>query len=293
MIYITFITFSILRGLNAIAVKMAQKDNVKKLHDSIYFTILFSFFQLVFLFLIPPYNRLTIKLDMLLYPACFAIFYLISYVLLMGALKEGPTSLTNVIYSFQSIVPVVLGLIIWNETIGIFQFFGLVLFMFILFLFNKGSYSEGNKSKKITLKWVLLASFCTLSVGIAVIFTKQYMLTYDGFIIEYLILYNAFVVMLGIPYILISTMKYKQKLILNKKFLFFTASPALITDITNIIYMLYITKFKSAFFFPLMSILNIVSIVLFSWIFLKEKISKSAYIGIILSFLAIYLLGIK
>ena len=54
MIYFTFFAFSILRGLNAIAVKMAQKGHIKNLHDSIYFTILFSFFQLVFIFLIPP-----------------------------------------------------------------------------------------------------------------------------------------------------------------------------------------------------------------------------------------------
>jgi hypothetical protein len=50
MIYFTFFAFSALRGLNAIAVKMAQKDYIKNLHDSIFFTILFSFFQLVFLF---------------------------------------------------------------------------------------------------------------------------------------------------------------------------------------------------------------------------------------------------
>jgi len=293
MIYLTFFVFSVLRGLNAIAVKMAQKDYVKKLHDSIYFTILFSFFQLIFLFLIPPLNGYTFRLDMLVYPGFFAIFYLISYVLLMNALKEGPTSLTNVIYSFQSIVPIVVGLIIWKENIGIFQFIGLILFIVVLFLFNNGSYSQGTITKKITLKWALLASFCTLAVGIAVIFTKQYMLTYDGFIKEYLILYNAFVVLFGIPYLLISSIKYKQKLILNKKFLFYTASPALITDITNIIYMLYITKFKSAFFFPLMSILNILSVVFFSWILLKERISKTAYVGIVLSFVAIYLLGIK
>lgn len=293
MIYLTFFIFSVLRGLNAIAVKMAQKDHVKTLHDSIYFTILFSFFQLIFLFIIPPLNHYTFTLDMLLYPACFAVFYLISYVLLLMALKEGPTSLTNVIYSFQSIMPIIIGLIIWKESIGVFQFIGLILFVIVLILFNKGSYSDGAESKNVTLKWALLASFCTLAVGIAVIFTKQYMLTYDGFIKEYLILYNAFVVAFGIPYLLISKLKYKKEFILNKKFLFYTATPGFITDVTNIIYMLYITKFKSAFFFPLMSILNIISVVFFSWIFLKEKISKRAYLGITLSFIAIYLLGIK
>jgi len=293
MIYFTFFAFSILRGLNAIAVKMAQKGHIKNLHDSIYFTILFSFFQLVFLFLIPPWYKYTFRPDMFLYPACFAIFYLISYILLISSLKEGPTSLTNVIYSFQSIVPIIVSLILWKESMGVFQVIGLVLFTIVLILFNKGSYNEGAESRKISLKWVLLAGSSTLAVGIAVIFTKQYMLTYDGFIKEYLIIYNFIVAILGLPYLTALVLMKKQNFPFNSKFLLYTASPALITDITNMIYMFYITKFKSALFFPLMSILNIISVVIFSRIILKESVSRTAYAGIILSFAAIYLLGTK
>ncbi|NSW89127.1 MAG: hypothetical protein HPY74_00340 [Firmicutes bacterium] len=293
MIYFTFFAFSILRGLNAIAVKMAQKGHIKNLHDSIYFTILFSFFQLVFIFLIPPWYKYTFRPDMFLYPACFAIFYLISYILLISSLKEGPTSLTNVVYSFQSIVPIIVSLILWKESMGVFQVIGLVLFTIVLILFNKGSYNEGAESRKISLKWVLLAGSSTLAVGIAVIFTKQYMLTYDGFIKEYLIIYNLIVAILGLPYLTALVLMKKQNFPFNSKFLLYTASPALITDITNMIYMFYITKFKSALFFPLMSILNIISVVIFSRIILKESVSRTAYAGIILSFAAIYLLGTK
>jgi len=293
MEYFTFFLFSALRGLNAITVKMAQKGYIKNLHDSISFTIYFSFFQLVFLFAIPPWYRYTFRLDMLLYPACFAVFYLISYILLISALKEGPTSLTNIIYSFQSIVPIIVSLILWKESIGIFQVIGLILFVIVLLLFNLGSYSEGSESRKISLKWAILAGFSTLIVGIAVIFTKQYMLTFNGFIKEYLIMYNLIVIIIDLPYLIISRIKRNQNFHLDCRFIFYTASPALITDITNMIYMLYITKYKSALFFPLMSILNIISVVILSRVILKESVSKTAYAGIILSFAAIYLLGIK
>ena len=101
MVYLVFIVYSVLKGLNAISIKMAQKDHVKTLHDSIYFTVLFSFFQLIFLFIIPPYSSYTFRLDMLVYPSLFAVFFFISYVLMITALKEGPTSLTNVITVFN------------------------------------------------------------------------------------------------------------------------------------------------------------------------------------------------
>ena len=230
---------------------------------------------------------------MLVYPGFFGIFFCVSYVLMVNALKEGPTSLTNVVYSFQSIVPIIVGLIIWEESISIMQFVGLILFILVLYLFNKGSYSQGEDKKRVTPKWALLASLSTLTVGIAVIFTKQYMLVFDGFIKEYLIFYNIVVIIISIPYLLISKLKYNKSFITDRKFILYTALPGLFTDLTNIVYMYYITRFKSAFFFPLVSILSILSVVLFSWIILKERISKSAYAGIVLSFLAIYLLGMK
>ncbi|HHV96058.1 MAG TPA: EamA family transporter [Clostridiaceae bacterium] len=293
MIYLIFFIYSILRGLNAIFVKKAQKNYVRSVHDSIYFTVLFSLFQLIFLILIPPYNSYTFKFNMLVYPGFFGIFFCVSYVLMVNALKEGPTSLTNVVYSFQSIVPIIVGLIIWEESISIMQFVGLILFILVLYLFNKGSYSQGEDKKRVTPKWALLASLSTLTVGIAVIFTKQYMLVFDGFIKEYLIFYNIVVIIISIPYLLISKLKYNKSFITDRKFILYTALPGLFTDLTNIVYMYYITRFKSAFFFPLVSILSILSVVLFSWIILKERISKSAYAGIVLSFLAIYLLGMK
>ena len=293
MVYFIFFAYSILRGLNAIFVKTAQKNYVKSVHDSIFFTVLFSFFQLIFLFLIPPYSSYTFKLDMLVYPGFFGIFFFISYVLMINALKEGPTSLTNVVYSFQSIVPIIVGLIIWKENISVLQFIGLILFILVLYLFNKGSYSQGEEIKSVTPKWAVLASLSTLTTGIAIIFTKQHMLVFDGFIKEYLIFYNVVVIVVSIPYLLISKIKYNKSFISDKKFILYTALPGLFTDLTNIIYMFYITKFKSAFFFPLVSILGIISVVFFSWIILKEKIFKNAYAGIILSFIAIYLLGMK
>ncbi len=274
--------------------KMAQKDRIKTFQDSIFFTILFSFFQLIFLFLIPPWSGYSFSTEIILFPAMFGLFFLISNVFLLRALHEGPTSLTNIIYSFQAIVPIIVGLILWHETIAFFQLLGLILFVIILFLFNQGSYSDGKEeSKKVSLKWILLAGVSTLGAGIAVIFTKQHMLKFDGLVKEYLIIYNTVVVLLGLPYMLFRAIRRENGLLSDRKFLLFTATPGLITDITNIIYMFFITRFQSAFFFPFMSVLNILSVVILSRILLKEKISKPAYAGIALSFLAIYLLGIK
>ncbi len=289
-----FLVFSSLRGLNAIAMKMAQKDRIKSFHDSIFFTIIFSSFQLFFLFLIPPWTGYSFRPEVFLFPVCFGLFFFVSNVFLLRALHEGPTSLTNIIYSFQAIIPIIVSLILWHEAIGSWQILGLVLFVIVLFLFNQGSYSDGQaENKKVTLKWIILAGISTMAAGIAVIFTKEHMLKFDGLVKEYLMIYNAVVVLLGLPYLLLTRKKQQKSLLKDKKFLAFTASPGLMTDITNMIYMFFITRFQSAFFFPFMSVLNILSVVILSRLLLKEKISKPAYAGIVLSFLAIYLLGIK
>lgn len=291
MTYIIFILFALIRGVTNIIIKFAQKNFVKNISDSIYYTLVSSVFQIVFLIFLPPYSY-NFRLDMFLYPACFGFFYFISYTLLLKSLKEGPTSLTNVIYNFQSIVPIVVGLFIWKDTIDPFQMAGLVLFVTVLFLFNKGSYSEGEEVKKITLKWVFFAILAAFFMGVSVIFTKQYMLTYDGYMKEYLVNFNIMVILMAVPYVAYSRIKKKVKFKPSFKYLAYSAAPALLMDITNIIYMTYVTRFASAFFFPVMAILSIISIVVMSRVILKEGVSKRAYWGIGLSFVAIYLLSL-
>jgi drug/metabolite transporter (DMT)-like permease len=293
MIFCILFSFAVLRGINAVTTKVAQKDYVNNLNGSVYLTVLYCFFQAIFLIAIPPYSGLTFKTEFLTYPLLYSVFYFISFILFINALGQGPASLSNIIYNFQLLIPVLLGLVIWKESITLYQLVGLLLFGIILFIFNKSSYNEGGVSKRPSVRWAFLSIGSAVAVGIAIIFTKQYMVDFNGFIKEYLLIANIIIVLIGLPYLGYTAVNKKLSVRIDLRFILLVATAALIQDITNIIYMHYITKYSSAYFFPMIGILNIVSIVLMNRFLLKERMAAKAYIGIIISFAAIYLLGIK
>src|SRR5690554_6069380 len=128
MIVWALLSFSILKGVNAVAIKLAQKDYVRNSHDSIYLTVIYSLIQLLTLFILPPYRRLDLSGPIWLYPTLYAIVFFIGYVWYINALRLGPVSLTNIIYYFQILVPVLVGVWLWKETISVPQWIGLLLF---------------------------------------------------------------------------------------------------------------------------------------------------------------------
>ncbi|MCX7747291.1 MAG: EamA family transporter [Clostridia bacterium] len=287
-----FLLFTVLRGFHAVVTKMIQKDYVDGFSASIFLTVVYSLAQALFLPLMPPYYSYSYEPKMLVNPFFFAVFFMVGYILVINALGKGPISLTNIINSFMQLVPIIAGIFLWNDTIGPFQWVGIGLFVVILFLFNESSYEEDNKSKGITSGWILMAVGSALFGGISVIFTKQHMILYSDAIKEYLILFNLMVVVMGLPYVLWAVYKKKLKIKLDKRYLTFIIITALIQDINNIIFMYYINRLNGAFFFPLIGILSIVSVVIMSRLLLKEVISKKAYVGILISLVSIYLLGI-
>lgn len=293
MICFILFSFAVLRGINAVTTKVAQKDYINSINGSVYLTVLYCFFQAIFLLVMPPYTNLNFKTEFITYPLLYSIFYFVSFILFINALRQGPTSLSNIIYNFQLLIPVLLGLIIWKERITIYQLVGLLMFGIILYIFNKSSYSEGGISKRPSVKWTSLIIGSAVAAGIAITFTKQYMVDYNGYIKEYLLIYNIITVLFGLPYLGYTAVYKKLSVKFDLRFILLVAVAALIQDITNTIYMLYITKYSSASFFPIIGILNIVSIVLMNRFLLKERMSAKAYIGILISFVAIYLLGIK
>ena len=136
MIFFVFLTLAISKSIFVAIMKLAQKEYIKNINDSIYYVVVTSIFRAAFLFLIPPYYSYHVETSMLLYPIAFSVFYLLSYGFLLNAFKFGPASLASVIQSFGLFVPIIIGLFLWDEKINIFQIIGLILFIFILFLFK-------------------------------------------------------------------------------------------------------------------------------------------------------------
>ena len=70
----------------------------------------------------------------------FGLFYGISLCISMHtgfkALSIGPMALTSIIASFSLIIPFLFGIILWNETLTLLKFSGIILLLLSIFLIN-------------------------------------------------------------------------------------------------------------------------------------------------------------
>jgi uncharacterized membrane protein len=271
---------------------LAQKSYVTDTSRSYGFVLLYSIFQILIFLVIPPYGHYHFDLKIAVYPFYFAIFSLTAQMLMLNALRNGPTSLTNILLRYHALVPTAVGIFLWHESLSDYQLGGLLLFLICTFLFNHDSYTEGNKNKPISWHWLLVTLLSALGTGIAVIFTKQYMVTSTGPIREYLILFNIFIVLFCI--IVLACQRLRGTIIPRPapQFIGYIFFAALLMNTSNYIYMDYIAKYNSAFFFPATNISSLLAILILSVIIFNERLNRKAQMGIILSIIAICLLSL-
>jgi drug/metabolite transporter (DMT)-like permease len=285
---------STLRGIYAILIKKAQKNYANDSAQDIYLTMVFSLFQFIFLWFMPPYRPLHIETSQLFNPIMFGIITVLANVLFFSAIRIGPTALTNIIITFSMLVPIFFGLIFLGEMVTAFQIIGIILVMAALFFFNvRRNPDKLNNNKNSSTKWLITAILSALATGCAVSFTKCNSIQFPEYFKEYLILLNATAVICSLPYVVFAYQKKKIRLIPDIRFLYIFALLAVIQNIFNIIYTIVVGQFDSALFFPVMGIATTLAVVIFSHAFLKEKLTRMAYIGVVLSIVAIALLSIK
>lgn len=291
MILVIFLSVAALRGFYAIFMKLAQREYVTDLKDSLYMIVLISFYQVIFLFILPPYYPMEVSVKMVAYPAVFGLLYIFTLTFLLGAYGLGSASLSTVIQNFSMFVPIAAGVLLWKETIGISKIIGIALFVGALLLFNKGTYKSEGTEKRITFKWVIVILGATFFAGLSSLTSKLYALEYGHNPKEYLIISNFLVVVCGSLYFTWLYKRGKYKPSFKGKLMGYSALIGLLADIVNIVFMEYVASFDSAFFFPMLSSTSIIAVVIMGRIFLKEQVSKKAYGGILLCIAAIFLLN--
>jgi drug/metabolite transporter (DMT)-like permease len=292
MTFLIFLVMALIKGISSVTLKLSQKSYVKNINDSILFVAMTSFFQIIFIFILPPYYKYGFDIGKIAYPLIFSIFYVIMFVMTFVSLKEGPTSLTVIIQNFNMFVPIIAGIFLWHETAGYYQIAGMALFIISLFIFNSGMYGTGRADKKITLKWLLITLASTFLSGCAVTLSKQYAITSGSSPKEFLLIFNAVILIVCLIYFTVLRYTGVFKPIFYTKYVIYSIIVGLCMTAINIIYMIYVARFASAFFFPLMNTSSIISVTIMSGLFLKERISKKAYAGIGVCIIALILLSI-
>ncbi len=283
----------VLRGVNVVCVKLAQTGRIITIPQSVAFVSLYTAVQAVVMLFIPPYNIFIADIKFYLYPLCFAILYSAGNVLLLKTLRLGSASIANTINQFNTLVPVAFGMLFWNEKLGIFEIVGLALFIIGLLIYNRSSVSVGDKTQKVSVKFLIYAVVSMIITGSAVIFTKIGMGAYPDYGKQYIFYYALFASIIGV-FLSARVAPGELKLFVKDKKLMLNCTLAAISlDITNTIFVSYINAFPTAIFMPSYGVIGMLGIMLASRIFLKEKISRSALLSSIICIIAILCLNLS
>jgi len=242
----------------------------------------------------PPYRPLQIELAQLFNPIMFAIFVVISNTAFFAAIRKGPASLTNTIVGFSMLIPIIFGHFFWYEHITILQVCGIILILIALFFFNKKANENEMpmQTKKASLGWLLTSVLASFTVGCAIIFTRQNSLQFPNHFKEYLIILNFASIIITAPYVVWAVKKKKITLKFDPRFLILMALMGIVQSMYNVFYTIYIGQFDVAYFLPILVVSSMLLVVGFGRIYFKEKLSKFAYIGIIIGLFAIVFLSI-
>lgn len=295
MLWLAIIAISTLSSLYSLCLKLVQRDYLRRQPDFFFFSIVLNCFQLVCLVLLPPYRVLSFSWPSIYYGAAIGVLILAGYLFTVRAMSTGPLALTNSIISISIFVPIIFGLFFWGETLSWFDLVGMLLFLFSMLIISRSTYYVKDQIKKIELKWIIYVVLTVVSTGLTMSISKKFALIRPAESKEYLFSYMvANIILSVIVYFYLRRRSGDQTAARLKpgiRFMILGALAGAVMAATNVLFMNYVGTISSVFFFPATRVISILLMLLFSsWIF-KERMQKKAFLGFLLSALAILLVS--
>lgn len=213
---------------------------------------------------------------------CTAIVY-------MEAYRNGPLGLTTLIASSGMFIPTVLGVVIWNETMSVWQIVGLVLvFLSMILILNP------KKDSRITVLWVVLALCCCLINGLTSV--CQQVLSHSAYAAENQgFLMSGFLISTAMLLAAMGFFHWSGKGVITTT-LFGKVGVISLTVgtfgvISHIIAMYLVERVPGSILYPVQSGGTIILVALSDAIFFRERMTRRQLVGFAVGLTAILLLA--
>ncbi|MEG2002395.1 MAG: EamA family transporter [Clostridia bacterium] len=227
------------------------------------------------------------------------IFGLIYGVLFYGfvtlysnSMKEGPLSYTAFIFSISMIIPIALSIILFKESVSIFQIIGLVLIIVALYLINFAN--QHSKKSVFTKKWIILCVVGAIFNGLLLFVSKYYSMSVEnGNLGQFLFVGYLTCALLCIPRFAFPDVR---ETLATYKFNWWVIVLALIVGIVNVVgngMVSFLGKtVGGAILFPVTNGFSVVMSIIISRFFFHEELRGRALAGMCVGVLAVVLLSL-
>lgn len=201
------------------------------------------------------------------------------------ALQSGNVGLCAAVYSFGFIIPTVSGSVFWNESLSATQLVGIALVVIIILILGKSSLKTGLKTSRFVFLTVAMLS----SGGLGVVQKVQ---SQSAFKNERSLFVALAFLIAAILSFTVSLFVADRSPVHNKKHLLFAVGIGLCFAGANFLNTLLSGMLDSAVFFPLLNIGTILVSQILSILIFREKLNKKTAVILLLSIIAILLIGI-
>lgn len=228
-----------------------------------------------------------------LFGIAFGTVFVFTMLFNITAMSVGPIGFTSLIFSLSLLLPMLLGLVVYNETISLIQIAGLLLLFVTFYLGSTASKDEG--SKKMTLKWLMFALLAFLGGGLIGSLNKIHQSLYPGkYMTSYLVIGFIAATIVAGGLALYRRLKHKEEIkpMIHKNVIWLILIAGLTTAFGNYLIVMLVSRVPSVILFPVTNGGQVIFMTIASILIFKEKLTVRAIISILIGATAICLISL-
>lgn len=200
------------------------------------------------------------------------------------ALSIGPMALTSMIASFSLVIPFLVGVTVWGETLTLCGILGIIFLVISIILLNFKKIDD-----RLSLKWTFFTFLTFFMNGISSIIQKQHQMTYPGsFRTEFMIASTLCMLVL-----LLVTVLVKRSVRSEVRFCVPGTVGGFLEGVSNYIVLYLAATQNASVLFPVVSVGKIIAVWCIGRIAFKERLKLWQTIGLAAGITAIALLNLK
>lgn len=220
----------------------------------------------------------------LIYGACLSLSMYTGFL----ALCHGPMALTSMLVSFSVVIPLVFGVTVLDERLGLFKALAILLLVFAIVLTNIGKQKKGERIEKDHAKWLLFVFLTFAANGLCSVIQKQHQTLYPGAYSREFMLFSM--LLCTIVFAIAALIRLRPRQILAVKGKGYAILSGVATGLMNFFTLVLAGMENASILFPAISAGTILASLLCGKFIFKERLRLNHYLALGFGIFAVVLL---
>lgn len=265
---------------------VGNKHGIHSTKDSltftgIYFLSLAVFVAIFFLKEMPAVTTIMVAMANGLLNVIFQVSYIMAF-------NVGPVAITGTIIYFNMLLPLLFGIVYLNEPVTVFKVTGILMILIAFILLSKKE-----KDKKFSFKWLALIMCAFITAGSGTVLQSLFKTLPSAHQRnEYLVVNYTFAAIVCFVVAMLMKKKDKTKMEINRYTILGPIAIGVVLGIYQVLTMYGLAIMDVSIFYPIMSALSVIFLLITGIFVFKERPTVTQYIGVGIGVIAVILVNL-